>query len=219
MTKRHHGADATTNHPDTTETKSGGACISQTMQSLLFSRLPRTQVIALSSVFFAVVASLAGLTGCTTGRPAAAPADAALTAYQPAINGQFAWASREITATARGAVPAHVSGEPQRSLAGTQAAKAAAIGELRRQVAALPVDPTHTVGSFMDESLGLKRAIDRQLQKAAVTAAREVSPGLFEVTVRAPLAPVADILRQFSITPGNLPPPPPAFDGPVPRDI
>ncbi|MCX7719021.1 MAG: hypothetical protein N2111_11570 [Candidatus Sumerlaeaceae bacterium] len=219
MSKRNRGDNATTNRLPARKTKFTVVCMGFVMDPQILSKPLRAPAAALVLGFLVVVASALVFSGCTTARPAGAAADAALTAYQPAVNGQFAWATREVTATGRGSAPAHLSEEPQRSLAGKQAAKAAAISELKRQVAALPVDPTHTVGAFMDESLGLKRAIDRHVQQAQVIASREVSPGLFEVTLRTPLAPVADILKQFSITPGNLPPPPPAPEGAVPRDI
>jgi hypothetical protein len=71
----------------------------------------------------------------------------------------------------------------------------------------------------MDENLGIKRAIETHVQSAQTVSAQEVSPGVYEVRTRLALKPVADILRQFHITPSNLPPPPPGFEGNAPRVI
>lgn len=164
----------------------------------------------------AVVAAVAALGACVstgTNRPGTT-----LQPYAPVQGNEFAWAQQTIESAGRGNSPDNMTTEPQRSLAGRQAARTAAITKLQREVARLPVTPESTVGTFMNENLGVKRAVQTYAHAAQTVGEREVSPGVFEVRVQTSLAPVAEILRQHGITPTNLPPPPAAQPG-VPPEI
>ncbi len=117
----------------------------------------------------------------------------------------FSWANESVEADGRGIAPATIKEEPQRSLAAKQAAKAAAIAGLKHRVARLTVSGSQTVGNAMAINLSVKRAIEKYLQSAEVVYEKELEPGVWEVRLRAPLAPVSDILLNHRITPQGIP--------------
>jgi hypothetical protein len=90
-------------------------------------------------------------------------------------------------------------------MAGKLKAKRAAIATLRQRVAQLPVTPDQTLGTVMNSNIGIRRSVEAALDKAQIVWEQEVSPGVFEVRVRTPLNPVADILEQNFVTPENAP--------------
>lgn len=117
----------------------------------------------------------------------------------------FAWANDSVEADGRGIAPSTITEEPQRSLAAKQAAKAAAIAGLKHRIARLTIAGSHTIGTAMAINLSVKRAIEKYLQSAEVVHEKEIQPGVWEVRLRAPLAPISDILLQHRITPEGIP--------------
>lgn len=117
----------------------------------------------------------------------------------------FAWANDSVEADGRGIAPATIAEEPQRSLAAKQAAKAAAIAGLKHRIARLTIAGSHTIGTAMAINLSVKRAIEKYLQSAEVVHEKEIEPGVWEVRLRASLAPISDILLQHRITPEGIP--------------
>ncbi|MCX7626272.1 MAG: hypothetical protein N2Z21_08690 [Candidatus Sumerlaeaceae bacterium] len=117
----------------------------------------------------------------------------------------FAWANDSVEADGRGLAPSTITEEPQRSLAAKQAAKTAAISGLKHRIARLTIAGSHTVGTAMAINLSVKRAIEKYLQSAEVVHEKEIEPGVWEVRLRAPLAPISDILLQHRITPEGIP--------------
>ncbi|MGB9690844.1 MAG: hypothetical protein ACPL7D_01600 [Candidatus Sumerlaeaceae bacterium] len=117
----------------------------------------------------------------------------------------FSWAKESVEADGRGIAPATIKEEPQRSLAAKQAAKTAAIAGLKHRVARLAITGSQTVGTAMAINLSVKRAIEKYLQSAEVVHEKEIEPGVWEVRLRAPLAPISDILLDHRITPEGIP--------------
>ncbi len=117
----------------------------------------------------------------------------------------FAWAGDTLESAGTGSAPRSIATEPQRSMAGKLKAKRAAIASLRQRVAQLPVTPDQTLGTVMNSNIGIRRSVEAALDKAQIVWEQEVSPGVFEVRVRTPLNPVADILEQNFVTPENAP--------------
>jgi hypothetical protein len=68
----------------------------------------------------------------------------------------------------------------------------------------------------MAQNLAVKRAVEKHLQSARIVSEQEIEPGVYEVRVQLPLAPVAEILEQNRITPENVPEAP-VVDQHVPR--
>lgn len=154
------------------------------------------------AILLVLALALGGLSGCagltkSTSRKEATPPAAA--------ESPFAWAKDSVEADGRGIAPSNVTDEPQRSLAAKQAAKAAAIAGLKHRVARLTIAGSHTVGTAMNINLSVKRAIEKYLQNAEVVHEQEIEPGVWEVRMRAPLAPISDILIQHRITPEGIP--------------
>lgn len=144
-------------------------------------------------------AGCAGLLRSHTTTSAARSADAV-------AGSPFTWANEVVETDGRGIAPATIREEPQRSLAAKQAAKAAAIAGLKHRIARLTVTGSQTVGTAMNINLSVKRAIEKWLQQnAEVVYEKEIEPGVWEVRLRAPLAPISQILQQHRITPQGIP--------------
>jgi hypothetical protein len=77
------------------------------------------------------------------------------------------------------------------------------------QMRQLPVGTDHTVGSIMDSYLNVRRAIEKQIQRAETVSEVRVGPSEYEVHLKAPLSPIAQILKQSYITPNDALPKPP----------
>lgn len=118
--------------------------------------------------------------------------------------GSFVWMTSTIEAT--GTARSDDASAATRLIVGQQAAKTAALADLKRQVSALPVTPQENLGQIMMRSISVKRAVEKHLQSAKVVSGEQTAPGSFTVRVRLPLAPIADILRQHNITPEGMPP-------------
>lgn len=89
------------------------------------------------------------------------------------------------------------------------AARVAALKDLKIRIRQLPVGTDQTVGSIMDNYIGIRRAIEKQVQQAQVVSEKPVENGGYETTVQTQLQPIADILKNNYITPtGELPKPP-----------
>jgi hypothetical protein len=123
------------------------------------------------------------------------------------VNSPFPWAIEVAEATGSGKAPSSINTEPQRSLAGKLKAKRTALASLKQRVGRLPVSPEHNLNSVMDSNIGVRRAVETYLDTAEVTSEVETAPGVYEVRVRAPLAPVAKVLTDNYITPEDVPPP------------
>jgi hypothetical protein len=130
----------------------------------------------------------------------------------------FSWASEAVEADGRGIAPANVTDETQRTLAARQAAKTAAIAGLKTRISRLTITGSQTVETAMSINLSVKRAIEKYLQNAEVVYEKEIEPGVWEVRMRAALAPVSEILNQHRITPEQGIPFMPLHDGHVPRE-
>lgn len=137
--------------------------------------------------------------GAPTAEAVAAPVDPS----------SYSWQGTSIEAVGRGSAPASTSA-PQRPLVARNAARVAAIKDLKAQVRNLPAGPNGTLGSIMDNYLAVRRAVENQLQSAEMLDERSISSSETEVRVRLPLAPIADILRQNYITPNEELPRPPS---------
>lgn len=94
-----------------------------------------------------------------------------------------------------------------------QAAKTAALANLKQQVLSLPVTSENNLAQIVASNLSVRRAVERQLQTAKVVSQQQAAPGTFEARVQLPLKPVADILRQHNISPEGLPPLPESASG------
>lgn len=62
----------------------------------------------------------------------------------------------------------------------------------------------------MDNYIGVRRAIEKQIQRAEVVGQQPAEGGQYEVQVQAPLQPIADILKNNYITPTDELPKPPS---------
>ena len=162
-----------------------------------FQVTPRVILLAAATAAAALL-----LAGCGSGMPfLSRPGDYA---GRP-MPGEFPWARGAYEGIGEGSADSSAA-ESQRQLLGTQAAKTAAIANLKAQVSKLPVAEGANVGSVMRENIAVRRAVEKYLQTAPVVGQRETRPGRYEVRVRAPLAPVGDILRQNQYTPESLAP-------------
>lgn len=122
----------------------------------------------------------------------------------PATAGDFGWANQTLSASGRATSSSNMS-EPQRSLYARQAARTAAISQLKTQLAGLPVTSDTSLGALLEQNNGLRHAIDRSVQKAQDVNAGEIQPGLFEVRVQMPLSIISEILHQNYVTPESIP--------------
>jgi hypothetical protein len=120
----------------------------------------------------------------------------------------FPWQNTTLTASGRAEEPAGRS-SAQRAIAGQNAARVAALKDLKIRVRQLPVGTDQTVGSIMDNYINIRRAIEKQIQKAELVSQQQIETGEYEVQLQITLQPIADILNQNYITPtGELPKPP-----------
>jgi hypothetical protein len=163
------------------------------------SHLNKTQAMRLVTAL-ALAAVLAGCAALSREGTKAAGGRTATAKSSP-----FVWAGDNVEADGRGIAPATITEEPQRSLAAKQAAKTAAIAGLKHRVSRLTITGSQTVGTAMAINLSVKRAIEKSLQNAEVVEEKEIEPGVWEVRMRAPLAPISDILLQHNITPQGIP--------------
>ncbi len=153
-------------------------------------------IIALSVFIVVAFAGCATLTGSKNRAESSA---------EVAASPAFSWAQEVAEADGRGIAPPTLTEEPQRSLAAKQSARTAAIAGLKLRVERLPITATQTVGTAMNLNLSVKRAIEKHLQNAEIVYEKEIQPGVWEVRMRAPLAPVAEILQRHHITPQGIP--------------
>lgn len=128
----------------------------------------------------------------------------AVAPVQHVTQGGFGWEGQSVEATGTARAPESLR-EPQRSIAGRRAAKTESIARLKEQVSALPVVNGQTLGHLMKDNLGLRHAVERYLQKAQVLNESTGAADNFEAHVRLPLAPLAEILQNYQITPESAP--------------
>jgi hypothetical protein len=121
----------------------------------------------------------------------------------------YSWANEYVQGSGRAAAPKNTQ-TAQRDLAARNAARIAALKDLQMQMMQLPVGTDYTVGAIMDNYLNVRRAIEKQLQRAETLSEEKVGAE-YEVRVKAPLAPIAQILRQSYITPTEELPKPPVL--------
>lgn len=157
-----------------------------------------------------VIAGVAVLAGCAG--PAATSRQQART---PAPN-EFPWKYDAVEAVGTTGSPRAVASDLQRVMIGQQAAKTAAIADLKRQVMALRVTPELTLGAIMKQNLGVKVGVEQRLQSADVTSQQRTPDNGFEVRVRMPLEPIAEVLEKQYITPEGMPALPERRDDGVP---
>lgn len=127
----------------------------------------------------------------------------------PVDPSSYSWQNTSLEAVGRGRAPASTAA-PQRPLVARNAARVAAIKDLKAQVRNLPAGPDGTLGGIMDNYLAVRRAVEHQLEGAEMLDERSISSSESEVRVRLPLAPIAEILRQNYITPNEELPRPPS---------
>ena len=163
--------------------------------------LPRRTAVLLCSA----AAALALFTGCSQ---VSAPVQTTMAAPAPDPN-TFPWQNTAISATGRGRAPAGTS-SAQRTLVAQNAARVAAIKDLKQSVRQLPVGTDLTVGAIMDNYMGIRRAIEKELQKAELVGEQPLEAGEYQVEVRAQLQAVAEILKKNNITPSEELPKPPS---------
>lgn len=152
----------------------------------------------------AVLAGCAS-TGATTRQPAKTPGP-----------NEFPWKFEAVEAVGTADSHSAVSSDLQRVMIGQQAAKTAAIANLKKQVMALRVTEDHSLGSIMKQNLGVKVAVEQRLQSADVVSQQRTPTGGFEVRVRMPLQSIAEVLEKQFITPEGLPTMPERRDDSVP---
>lgn len=182
---------------------------------------PRYLCSLLLSFFAASLLFVAGCAQNTLETKPALPRPASATDVPPpaevstpvvgTAEGGFAWAQDALEASGTGTVPPDATTEPQRSLIAKQAAKTAAIANLKTQMSKLSISEERTLGTVMDENIGISHAIERYMQSAQVVSEEEVMSGIFEVRVRLSMAAVAQILEQYHIGAGDNEPDPPSF--------
>jgi hypothetical protein len=148
--------------------------------------------------------SLAGITACSqlSMEPTRTPNVPA-----PDPNG-YPWENESVQGSGRGGAPKNTQ-SAQRDLAARNSARVAALRDLQMQMRQLPVGTDHTIGSIMDNYLNVRRAIEKQMQRAETLSEVKVGPSEYEVHLKAPLSPIAQILKQSYITPNNELPKPP----------
>ena len=155
-------------------------------------------------VIAAIGLSLAGITACSQ-LSAEPPQIQNVPAPDP--NG-YPWENESVQGSGRGAAPKSTQ-SAQRDLAARNSARVAALKDLQMQMRQLAVGSDHTVGSIMDNYLNVRRAIEKQMQQAETLSEVKVGPSEYEVHLKAPLSPIAQILKQSYITPNNALPKPP----------
>jgi hypothetical protein len=155
----------------------------------------------------AIAVLIAGLAGCAqlTTAPPAAPV-----VVQAPDPDTYHWETGAIEASGTAKTATEVSG-PQRMLGARNAAKVAALKSVKSQVRELAVREDQTLGGIMDKYLAIRRAVEKQLQSAEIIDEHQ-SGQQYEVKVRLSLKPVADLLRQNSITPTEELPATPVAD-------
>jgi hypothetical protein len=150
---------------------------------------------------------LAALAGCSS---VSAPSHTAAAVPAPAPNTTgFDWAINSISATGRASAPGGTSAA-QKQLAGLNAARVAALKDLKIRIRQLPVGTDQTVGSIMDNYIGVRRAVEKQIQQAQVVNQQPLESGEYETTVQTQLQPIAEILKNNYITPTEELPKPPS---------
>ncbi len=165
----------------------------------------RSHLLSARANFLLVVASLLG--GCAQMSSPQQPSAivAAVAAPDP---DSYPWQNESLEATGSASAPESTAG-PQRQLVARNAARVAAIKDLKGQLRQLPAGPDGTLGSIMDKYLAVRRAVEKQLQLAEIVGENPLGTRQSEVRVRLGLTPIADILRQNYITPNEEPPRPP----------
>ena len=157
-----------------------------------------------------VSAGIAALAGC-----AGTAATSRQQARTPDPN-EFPWKYDAVEAVGTADSPRAVTSDLQRVMIGQQAAKTAAIANLKKQIASLRVTPDHTLGAIMKQNLGVKVAVEQRLQSADVLSQQRTADNGFEVRVRMPLKPIAEVLEKQYITPEGVPAMPERRDDTVP---
>lgn len=161
----------------------------------------------LKAGLFLALSSALLLSGCAQ---LSGPSSAHTTVPAPAAEaGGYGWEGNVLEATGRAEAPEGTAAF-QRSLVARNGARVAALKSLGQQVRALPVGSDLTIGSVMDTYLNVRRAVEKEVQKAEEVSERPDGSRGFEVQVRLPLAPIADILKQNHISPTEELPKPPS---------
>jgi hypothetical protein len=124
---------------------------------------------------------------------------------QAAAPGAFPWSNETIEATGTNSGPRNLGNEVQASVVAKQAAKTAAIANLKEKIMNLNVTSSRSLGSVMSQNLGIKRAVEQYLQATKVVSEREVMTGIWEVKVKANMAPISYILERNHVTSDNVP--------------
>jgi len=137
-----------------------------------------------------------------------APATQQVVAAPAPDPNSFGWQNETLSAVGRGKAPASTAGA-QRQLVARNAARVAAIKDLKAQVRSLPVGSDKTVGAIMDSYLNVRRAVEKELQQAQVVGEQPFERGELEMTVKLSLAGISDLLKQNYITPNEELPKPP----------
>lgn len=146
------------------------------------------------------------LSGCALLGVPPAPPEPPPVAVAPALADPqaFEWEQQVLEATGTSETPPQGGGAiPQRSFAARQSAKTAALLDLRHQVREFPINETDLVGTAMDTIIAVQRGVDLAVRRAEVVEEIPRADGTYQVRVRFPLAPVAEVLRQNYITPGE----------------
>jgi hypothetical protein len=149
------------------------------------------------------------LSGCSQLSAPASHPTTTVAATAPPDPNSFSWQTTSLSASGRGKAPNGTSAA-QRTIVGQNVARVAALKDLKLRVRQLPVGTDQTVGSIMDNYIGVRRAIEKQIQQADVVSQQSIEGGEFEVQVQTPLQPIADILRSNYITPTEELPKPPS---------
>jgi hypothetical protein len=151
---------------------------------------------ALACTSAALTALILSCIGCAQY---SAPAHTATAAPAPDPN-SFQWQTATLSASGRGSAPSGTS-SAQKAIASQNAARVAALKDLKIRIRQLPIGTEKTVGYIMDNYLGVRRAIEKQIQQAETVGQQELESGEAEVQVQTQLQPIADILKQNNITP------------------
>ncbi len=156
-----------------------------------------------------MLALCAVLGGCARFAPAPPVVSVSAESVLPSDPDAFPWETQTLQAfgSVEDASPSSGAAIPQRALAARNRAKTAAIRDLREQIAQLPVNEEATVGAAMDTVISLKRSIEIAVNRAELAGEEPLAGGGVRVRIDFPLAPVAEVLRQYYITPSEPLPP------------
>ena len=122
---------------------------------------------------------------------------------QTAPPGAFPWSNETVEATGTNSAPRSVGNEVQRSVVAKQAAKTAAIANLKEKIMGLSVTSSRSLGSVTSQNLAIKRAIEQYLQAVKVVSEYGCLSPRGAVLCITPACGVAVVLASVAVLPAG----------------